>query len=83
VDWHSTKKLWAEDENAKIEKKIIKYPPGDVYQIKYIPDDALCYNMRYYNFRLLRSVQRNKLKNAAKSGKLQGLSYYKCIKKEE
>jgi hypothetical protein len=75
VDWKSTKELWQGDEEAKKNKQTVKFPPGEVFYIKHIPNYALGGKLKFYTFRLLRSVQRGKLKALAQSKAKTGIDY--------
>ena len=80
VDWYNTKKLWKEDEEARLNKTLIKFMPGEVYHIKYLSNFALHRKTRYYTFRLIRSVQRGRLKDLAMSKKEFGIDFMKSNK---
>jgi hypothetical protein len=59
VDWYNTKKLWEEDTEAKANKTLVKFTPGEVYHIKYLSNFALHRKTKYYTFRLEDSIIMN------------------------
>jgi hypothetical protein len=81
IDWKSTKKLWEDDIQAKKNKTLVKFPPGEVFYIKHICNYTLGGKLKFYTFRLLRSVQRGKLKELGMSKAKCGINYLKTNSK--
>lgn len=72
VDWHSTLKLWYEDEEAKKNKSLIRHEAKEDYSIKYSKFAANYTNMIYYEFDLNRYIRLNLRDNITK-GKIESL----------
>jgi|GEM_PF-3073234 len=79
VDWGETNKLWKEDPEAKLNKKVIKVKPGNIYYIKYLSGFSNYGKMRYYSFTTTRSNKREKLKSLGQSKEILGMSYYDSL----
>lgn len=68
VNWNATLNLWEQDEEAKKQKKLIRYLNEDreIYNYRYIKKTANFKNKHYIGFRATRE-NKIKLKNAIKN----------------
>ena len=66
IDWYSTHKLWYEDEQAKRDKILVRFPNTDTYELKWFKLHFK--NMRYFKFKLHRTFEA-KLREQLKDNK--------------
>lgn len=68
IDWSSTLKLWAEDEEAKQKNILLRYESPMVYKVRYCKEGANYENKIFYRFRLMQSLKK-RLKEDILTGK--------------
>ena len=68
IDWGETLQLWAEDEDARRSKTLLRIETDFIYHVKYCKYDATYENKSFYLFTLNRDIKLA-LKEAISSGK--------------
>lgn len=68
IDWKSTNQLWAEDEEERQKKTLLRYESPIVYCVRYCKDNATYENKTFYQFRLHQKL-RKRLKENIINGK--------------
>mgnify|MGYP004476350905 FL=1 len=58
VNWDKTIKLWYEDEEARINKTLLRHEPKYIYHIKYNKYHAMYENQVFYEFEVNRFIKR-------------------------
>lgn len=58
VNWDKTIKLWYEDEEARINKTLLRHEPKYIYHIKYNKYYAMYENQVFYEFEVNRFIKR-------------------------
>lgn len=58
IDWHKTKILWEEDEEAKRDKILVRFRTDTLYMIKYIKRAAVYKHKSFYDFKPNRTLKR-------------------------
>lgn len=72
VDWGKTLQLWYEDDEARVNKTLVRNESKYVYYIKYCKFTATYENQCFYEFVVNRFVKRG-LKNRIKNGEIDAL----------
>lgn len=67
IDWHSTLKLWFEDEEAREQKLLIRRNTKHLYRVVFNKHNATFNNKVFYDFTLNRYIKK-KLKNNINNG---------------
>lgn len=68
IDWKRTNQLWAEDEEERQKKTLLRYESPMVYRVRYCKEDATYENKTFYQFRLHQKL-RKRLKENIINGK--------------
>lgn len=76
IDWNSTLKLWYEDEESYINKKLIRQETKEVFKVYYNKYRANYINKTFYQFHLNREIKKG-LKNKIKNNELDALLIYR------
>lgn len=74
INWNETIKYWEEDEDARKNKKLIKYISPDIFKIKYSTRNAKFKNKTFYQFRTNRSLKL-RMKELVDNDKLDAIYY--------
>lgn len=69
IDWHTTLKLWYEDEEAYKNRTLIKAKEKELFKIYYNKSVANFNNKSFYQFNINRELKKQ-LKNNIKEGKI-------------
>lgn len=69
VDWQATLKLWYEDEEARLNKTVVRVESKEVFRVFYNRTTAKYTNKAFYQFKTARSLKL-KLKQTIKEGDL-------------
>ena len=72
IDWKSTNQLWAEDEEERTKKTLLRYESPLVYMVRYCKEDATYENKIFYQFRLHQKIKK-RLKENIINGKIDTL----------
>ena len=73
IDWKRTIELWATDEEAKVNKVLIRYEVDYVYKVFYTKSKANYNNKIFYSFSVNRRLKQ-RIKNKIKEGVLDAFS---------
>ena len=76
IDWNRTIELWAQDEEAKENKTLIRHENNEVFRVWYKKWDARYKNKSFYEFLTNRALK-NKISSKARKGKLDAFLLYK------
>lgn len=69
VNWKETMKLWEQDEDSRINKRLIRFENEYIYHIRYCRATAIFENKSFFEFHLNRNIKRA-LKDNINNGKI-------------
>lgn len=76
VDWDSTLKLWYEDEDSYIKKRLVRQETCEVFKVFYNKYHADYPNKTFYQFHVNREIKKG-LKEKIKNGEIDSLLIYR------